>query len=450
VKITTLLVTALGAAVLAGAPSLAWPGDGGRCGTRRVEAAYEAVFEGDDTALAKLEECAADGDGDAQAYLGMVYWSTVGGGESGAFGLAPGLSSDERRARGWRYLRAAAQEADNGIAYQVMGEAFYTGSYGVSIDLDEARTWFEQAERAGEEISGFNLAIMYAEGAGVASDFDKALRHLRVSARRSYPPAQCALATWRTVRGRAPSDQRLKKLKAILNDVTPHGCPGQGLFDSIQDGAAQVADSVADGVQNLGLTAHQRVRLATAQRPDDRMCAAYRGFKESLPDSDAVFLRPTTYTEELWRAQPGSDGVWVFYRETGEYESITMTPGAEPYLRQIMEPFEFAASPLLASRVSGPEVALTSCFEGRQENSLFWLGSLRELYRREQSHTDVDDLFLSVWSVSKVGFSADGAHALVYAEGYCGALCASGGYYLLEYTESAGWTIVGERILWVS
>ncbi len=51
--------------------------------------------------------------------------------------------------------------------------------------------------------------------------------------------------------------------------------------------------------------------------------------------------------------------------------------------------------------------------------------------------------------LSRVGFSPDGKQALFYSSNWCGGLCASGSYVVMEKHGSA-WRVVKEIYMWVS
>jgi hypothetical protein len=52
-------------------------------------------------------------------------------------------------------------------------------------------------------------------------------------------------------------------------------------------------------------------------------------------------------------------------------------------------------------------------------------------------------------ALSRVGFSPDGAQVLLYVSNWCGGLCASGSYVVMEKRGSV-WRVVKEIYMWVS
>lgn len=96
---------------------------------------------------------------------------------------------------------------------------------------------------------------------------------------------------------------------------------------------------------------------------------------------------------------------------------------------------------------SKPTSNITSCF--LEDGPPFHSGSFDGLYRRERLLNRDDDGFVTVWSISPVGFSADGNYALLFAEHDCGALCGGGAFYLLE-KQGTEWSVIGDSWVWVS
>jgi TPR repeat protein len=133
----------------------------------------------------ELEACAARGDPEAQAWLGIWYL----GAESGD----TELSDAEREAEGLRLIQQAAQ-GGNGAAQNELGLAYLNGEFGLSADPTEALRWFGAADAAGDMIAPYNLARVYFSGRGVRQSFMRGEAYLRASAERGYKPARCSLA----------------------------------------------------------------------------------------------------------------------------------------------------------------------------------------------------------------------------------------------------------------
>jgi hypothetical protein len=138
----------------------------------------------------------------------------------------------------------------------------------------------------------------------------------------------------------------------------------------------------------------------------------------------------------------------LFERDTGRSETVQLEiDGVTTIERPIREEFSVNTTDYFEALQSKPAASIASCFSS--DGPSFHNGSFDGLYLRERMLNRDDDGFVTVWSISPVGFSADGMHALLYAEHHCGALCGGGAYYLLEKQE-ANWRVIGDRWVWVS
>lgn len=183
------------------------------CGVMRAQTEWRASKA--------LEHCATKGDAKAQSLLGMIHWSAGRAqdmkcnvdpnatfdpktlAESGAcrrvpadpknFGLAATMSVADLNAQGRTLLLAAAESGD-AIALNELGLASLEALNGQPVDHAAARSWFERASAAGDNIAPFNLARMHHAGLGAPRDDDAAIRELTLSRERGYPSAVCALA----------------------------------------------------------------------------------------------------------------------------------------------------------------------------------------------------------------------------------------------------------------
>jgi len=128
-------------------------------------------------------------------------------------------------------------------------------------------------------------------------------------------------------------------------------------------------------------------------------------------------------------------------RHTRSYAGLGGTPQPPRAFRAISDPDEmfsvktksfFGATTLLAER------DLTSCFETHHLQTIL-----------SQADVDTQSERTAHWTLSRIGVSQDGKYALVFARRYCGTLCASGAFYLLENQEDS-WRIVGTDQVWMS
>lgn len=194
-----------------------------RCGIAHVEKEWRANAE--------LLACAQSGDPQAQAWLGMLYWSAS---ESGAdswsdFALPGKLSVQGLEREGARLLEAAAV-GGIAIAQNELGRAFKRGEFGRPIDYTQALRWLSAAAEQGDELAQYNLADMYLHGLGVTPSVSEAERLLRASSERGYRPARYSLAELLQDRG------ALDEARAIRNGVAASAepCGPQDLLDGQQ------------------------------------------------------------------------------------------------------------------------------------------------------------------------------------------------------------------------
>jgi len=141
----------------------------------------------------EFEQCAADGDADAEALLGMMYWAaSEDGGWPEEYGFDPDLTVEELRARGFASLESAAEKGQ-AAAMNEIGLAYLDAEYGFERDAAAAHEWLTRGSDAGDVIAPYNLARIYVQGIGVPPSAETAERFLRLSAERNYRPATCSL-----------------------------------------------------------------------------------------------------------------------------------------------------------------------------------------------------------------------------------------------------------------
>jgi TPR repeat protein len=91
-------------------------------------------------------------------------------------------------------LRKSAEEG-NAEAQFRLGVIYGNGDEGVEIDHQKAMAWFSQAARQGHENALITMAWMYANGAGVDMDEDKARELYLMAADHGSAKAQYVVAT---------------------------------------------------------------------------------------------------------------------------------------------------------------------------------------------------------------------------------------------------------------
>jgi TPR repeat protein len=152
-----------------------------------------AAIDVDWVSTPEFEQCAADGDTEAQVLLGMMYWgASEDGGWAEDYGFDPNLSVEEMRARGLALLQGAAAKG-HAEAMNEIGLAYFEAGYGFEQDLTAARDWLTRASDAGDAIAPFNLARIYFGGQGVPASTEMAEKFLKLSAERDYRPGVCSL-----------------------------------------------------------------------------------------------------------------------------------------------------------------------------------------------------------------------------------------------------------------
>ena len=229
------------------------------------------------------------------------------------------------------------------------------------------------------------------------------------------------------------------------------------------------------GVVTIGaLTSLFLLEPRQESKPADiASCAVYRGFYDHVGgEKNANFFRPTTrpynrntrsfYSEvsddkaavptQAWRDYIRKWSQFVprrFERDTGEFKLVQTSPKTKPYKKPIRQAFEKDASGFFEPLLSRKAISLERCFDAGSHRPKFYDGSFGYLRAREQLLGRADNWSVVIHTVSPVGFSEDGRHAMLYAEYYCNALCAGGAFYLFEM-RGGTWTVIGDNWIWVS
>lgn len=134
--------------------------DDARAGELAAEYALEVATEAD-------RRRAEQGDADAQALLGVVYYN--------------GRGVDVDHEEGVRWARLAAEQG-NARGQSLLGAAYYSGN-GVPQDHGEAARWTRLAVEGGNVSAQLLLGIMYLQGHGVPQDDFSAYLWMTIAAR---------------------------------------------------------------------------------------------------------------------------------------------------------------------------------------------------------------------------------------------------------------------------
>jgi hypothetical protein len=90
-----------------------------------------------------------------------------------------------------KQLRQSAEQG-NADAQARLGLLYYRGR-GVRQDYAEALRWSRQAAGQGDAVAQFNLGFMYAKGRGIPQDLAEAARWYRIAADQGHADAQSSL-----------------------------------------------------------------------------------------------------------------------------------------------------------------------------------------------------------------------------------------------------------------
>ena len=188
----------------------------------------------------------------------------------------------------------------------------------------------------------------------------------------------------------------------------------------------------------------QRISNADAQS-----CAVYKSFYNQLPEKNATFFEGVSRSYAHFPSDRVPEPPKKFERDTGEYEEVNIAFDMEIFKRPIRETFEQDTTDFFGAVTEGKERRIRNCFDELDDAPGFYSGPFNVLHTREKMLGQDNQGFVSLWTFSPVGFSADGQFAVMYAGQYCGGLCGWGGFILLE-NESGVWVVVGDKWLWVS
>ncbi len=435
-------------AIFAAVPLIAgiWIGGVNRCGVAQVEREFEASR--------MLKFCAAVGYPQAEAYLGLLYLAESEDNKGTTYyQLDPIEPPETTRERGLTLLYAASEKGGGGIAQNEIGLAYLDGRFGFQQDYHMAREWFEKALAAGEKLAAYNLARVYANGLGVDVNLDKTIFYLADAAKRRYCPASEALTAIKDV----GSVEKLEMLRNLLATRSyPKNCPypssAQKLARKFKAAFSYAREYIVLNLEQLklGILANREIKEALFPSPE--ACEVYRDFVEIIRGDGKIYVRPITATLSASLIGETADAPKLFYRDSGNTEMVEFVAG-EPQEMPMMEEIEFDTSGFFDEVYNDAVYAIPDCFKEPDEWLEFWAGSLKLLnHKKTKAKENASEarVFLTIWSLSPVGLSQDGQYAILYAQYYCGPLCAAGDYYLLKRNAERVWEIYGVRPIWVS
>ncbi len=108
-----------------------------------------------------------------------------------SYALGEGVERDDAQAVSW--YRAAAEQGYAAAQYN-LGYGYRTGN-GVEADDTEALRWFLAAAQNGHAAAQYSLGYMYRSGRGVERDLNEAIKWYRLAADQGHPDARADLAS---------------------------------------------------------------------------------------------------------------------------------------------------------------------------------------------------------------------------------------------------------------
>ena len=215
---------------------------------------------------------------------------------------------------------------------------------------------------------------------------------------------------------------------------------------------------------------------------DSASCAVYRSFYDQEKYKEGLFLRTASRPfrslqnpiddRRIWiDVSTGETRDWIdtgerlirdwrdtgelkmpFWRDTGQFKLVEISPNKPPSKRPIRESFDQDVSgffePLFASKAASIE----RCFDEASHQPEIYDGSHKWLSFREATLWLLglaDTHSVAILSVSPVGFSTDGRHALLWVGYDCTKFCGAEVFYLFEM-RSGSWTVIGDYAMSVS
>ena len=125
---------------------------------------------------------------------------------------------------------------------------------------------------------------------------------------------------------------------------------------------------------------------------------------------------------------------------TRSYKSLDLLGKPKTFvsLTDPADMFTPGTAKFFGASVTLPERDIRICFESEVDSQQ------RTPFRSGTSPPDT-----ATWTLSRVGVSVDESYAVLFTHMYCGNLCASASFYLLENKEGA-WVVVGRDEKWAS
>ena len=171
--------------------------------SRAIDWYRRAAVQGNRDAQYNLAAAYAFGDGVAQDDSEAVMWYRRAAEQGSAiaqyslgisYALGEGITRDNVQATRW--YRSAAEQGYTAAQYN-LGYSYRSG-HGVEVDDHEAFQWFTKAAHNGHAAAQYSLGYMYRSGRGVTRDLDEAIKWYRLAADQGHPDAHADLASLNT------------------------------------------------------------------------------------------------------------------------------------------------------------------------------------------------------------------------------------------------------------
>ena len=200
-------------------------------------------------AVSQWRAAAAQGDGAAALYLGVLYDTGFGVPQSPADALA------------W-YQRGGER---GNVTAMFNAAVMYDSGRGTASDPAAALTWYEQASRAGSGRASYDLGLIFENGAGTPRDRQRAVRYFRQAAAHGISEGKAHLArmgvSFAGVVGLAKPDPAMTNFQEAQRALLARGPDGDAKAAILFRKAAEGGDALA--AYNLGYCYEHGIGLET-------------------------------------------------------------------------------------------------------------------------------------------------------------------------------------------
>lgn len=140
--------------------------------------------------------------------------------------------------------------------------------------------------------------------------------------------------------------------------------------------------------------------------------------------------------------------VTTVIHRTNQKETVPAGDGYDSYEVFLTEKVDVDLSDINWTPPPTERKSFGKCYKTESRPTISSL-NLEALALRESVKHGSTDSWPNIWQFAGVVKSDDELNAIVFANSYCGGLCAWGGFYFLEKTDER-WHIIGYHTEWVS